>query len=50
VRQVDLIVGGDHGGGNFRMTLKVNFRLTKAQCPFSPKLPVFLFPKMTQKF
>jgi len=27
VRQVDLIVGGDHGGGKFRMTLKVNFRL-----------------------
>ena len=27
VRQVDLIVGGDHGGGKFRMTLKVNFCL-----------------------
>jgi hypothetical protein len=27
VRQVDLIVGGDHGGGKFRMTLKVNFRM-----------------------
>jgi hypothetical protein len=25
--RVDLIIGGDHGGGKFRMTMKVNFRL-----------------------
>jgi len=27
LRKVDIVVGGDHGGGKFRMTLKVNFRL-----------------------
>jgi len=25
--RVDLVIGGDHGGGKFRVTMKVNFRL-----------------------
>jgi hypothetical protein len=25
--RVDIVIGGDHGGGKFRMTMKVNFRL-----------------------
>jgi hypothetical protein len=25
--RVDIIIGGDHGGRKFRMTMKVNFRL-----------------------
>jgi hypothetical protein len=47
---VDLIVGGDHGGGKLRMTLKVNFRLQdKSTVSFLLKLPVFHFLKMTQR-
>jgi hypothetical protein len=29
VSRVDLSVGGDHGGGKFRMTLKILFRFNK---------------------
>jgi len=28
LQQLDIVVGGDHGGGKFRMTMKVNFRLS----------------------
>jgi len=27
--KVDIIIGGDHGGGKFRMSMKVNFRLVE---------------------
>ncbi len=27
--KVDIIVGGDHGSGKFRMSMKVNFRLAE---------------------
>jgi hypothetical protein len=28
LQQLDIVTGGDHGGGKFRMTMKVNFRLS----------------------
>ena len=31
VTRVDVVIGGDHGGGKFRMTMKVNFRLPGKQ-------------------
>jgi hypothetical protein len=40
--QVGIIVSGDHGGGKFRKTLKVNFRLQdKTTTYFSLKLQAF---------
>jgi hypothetical protein len=29
LKQLDIVIGGDHGGGKFRMTMKVNFRLSE---------------------
>jgi hypothetical protein len=27
LKQLDMVIGGDQGGGKFRMAMKVNFRL-----------------------
>jgi hypothetical protein len=44
---LDIAVGGDHGGGKFRMSLKLNFLSLTPQFHTSFKLRVFLILKMT---
>jgi hypothetical protein len=46
LKRLDIVIGGDHGGAKFRMTMKVNFRLSeKESVPYLTQLARISFSK-----